>query len=278
MVRFKINNNVQFGVALVSGLSLFSLYLFFASYSVRSIVSAPMVAVEATIFYTMILRVLGLLFVPFLRRLHPQIKIVILSLEAFVLFLLILFVLLTRVSSYGQLMSEVLTSWLGATLLIVTPYAIYELALIMYRGTDLTTLAVSSAPLVAICLFLSNFVTRVPNPIYGLSNFGTEMISSLRAQPGLAGSPLGANLFVSGASVLFFLSMIVYITYRLNQSAKPLAFLPKYHYALALMLVGCLVLYLWLLLSSYFHDTNVFEILSVPAVMIPIILWVVARG
>jgi hypothetical protein len=273
----KQRDSVKLGLAFFISLSLFALYLYFLNYFAGPIVSIPMDAIESAVFYSMILRALLLFFVPYLRKLQPQFKILIFSFEAFVLFCLILISLVSGDSGYLQLMADLLTAWLGATLIIVTPYSIYELALIMYRGTDITTLAVSSAPLVAICLFLSNLVVRVPNPQGGLSGFGTEMIRSLRVQPAIAGSTVETNSFISGVSAVFFLSIIVYIAYTLNQSAEPLAGVPKYHYALALMLLGSLVLYVWLLASSSLLNGNIFEILSIPAAIIPVILWMIAR-
>src|SRR5579863_3627099 len=71
------------------GGALFSLYLFFASYFLGPAVTGHMNDVEAAIFYTMILRVFALLTVPMLRKLHPQVKILLLSFETFVLLALI---------------------------------------------------------------------------------------------------------------------------------------------------------------------------------------------
>ena len=278
MIEDKKGSNIRLGLAFLSGLSLFALYLYFMSYFSGSILLGPMDAVQSAIFFTMILRVGALWFVPYLRRVYPQVKIVMLSFEAFILFLLVLVEVLTASSTDSQLMADVLTAWLVSALIIVTPYSIFELAIMMYKGTSITSLAVYSGPLSAICLFLSNFVARVPAPPIGIRDFGVTIIDSLKASPSFAGSGLGTeNSFLSEASVFFFLSIILYIAFHLNESATDFTQMPKYHYALSLMLLGSLISYLWLLASSSLLDENVFEILSLPAAVIPIILWVFAR-
>ena len=270
-------DRTQLGLALLAGLSLFSLYLYFANNILESVVSSPMDGLESAVFYTMVIRVLGFMFVPFLRRLHPQVKILIFSFEAFILFLLILFSLFTGVSAYEPLMSEILTSWLGATLIFVTPYSIYELSVMMSSGTSFTSLAFSSAPLVAICLFLANFSSRISSLPNGLADFGAAMISTLRTQPGLAGNTNGSGI-ISGASVIFFLSMIAYIAYRLIQTSKAFVNFPRYLNAIALVIIGSMILFVWLLLSTSLLKTNAFEILSIPGAILLALLWVFSRG
>ncbi len=264
------------------GGALFSLYLFFASYFLGPAVTGHMNDVEAAIFYTMILRVFALLTVPMLRKLHPQVKILLLSFETFVLLALILFEFITGATVFANLIETILSSWLAATLIFITPYSICELALLMRRGTtnSLMELVISIAPLTAICLFLAGLNNRIPNPANGLSNFGIQVIDSLRLQPNLAGasgpnSSGGASILFSGASVVIFISTLVYVAYSLDLESRSLSIVPKYHYIIALMVAGALILFLWLSFFSVFLPKgNVFEILTVPSVAVPIVLWV----
>lgn len=278
LIQSKQGSKVRLGLALLAGLSLFALYLYFLSFFAGPIAGGPMDAVESAIFYTMIFRVLGLLLIPSVRKLSAQFKIVILSFEAFILFLLVVAAVLSGSTAYSQLMADILTAWLMSTLIVVTPYSIYELSLMMHKGTSVTALAVSAAPLGAICLFLANLGSRLPNPPSGIGNFGAVLITSLKGQPSFAGATIGGeSSFISGASVLFFLSIIVYIVFHQAQSSMDFTSATKYHYSLSLMVIGSLVTFLWLLFAASFLNGNVFEILSVPAATIPIFLWVVCR-
>lgn len=273
-------NYVKLGLALVSFLSLFALYVEFLSYFAGPIFSAPMNTVESLIFYTMILRALGMAFVPSLKRLQAQVKILVFSFEAFVLCFLILEIVFTGDQYYSSLLATILTTWLGTTLIVLTPYSIYEFAIFMYRGTTVTSLVVSATPLVAISLFLSSLIVRVSSPPSGISNFGAGLINSLRGQPSVGGgNGLGSADSLGGVvSILFFLTMLTYVVSDLYDSAPMLAkTVPKYHYALALAVIGSLGVYLWTVLVSHAFKADVIVIFSVPAIIIPVILWIITR-
>lgn len=269
------NRKTRLVLAIVSSLSLLTLYMYFLNSYFGPLVLAPMDIVESAIFYTMILRALGLSLVPALRKLHPQVKILIFSVEAFVLCFLILAFIYTGQQGYSTIMSDILTSWIGTTLVVLTPYSFYELAILMYKGTSLTALFVSSTPLVAISFFLSSSVGR--NPPSGFEDFGRGVVDSLRTSPGLGVVNSGVSSIISSASIVFFLSILVYVAFTLNESSPTVAYSPKYHFALALMLVGSLVSYVWLEGVSSFLGGNVIEILSAPAVIVPLLLWLVTR-
>lgn len=279
MAQIGRRNYIKLTLAVISSLALLTLYFYFLNSFLGPIFATPLNAVESLIFYTMILRALGIAFVPFLRKLPAQVKVLIFSLEAFVLCFLIFGLVLTRNPVYNSLLADVLTSWLGATVIVLTPYSIYELALLMYKGTNLTALFFSSTPIVAVAFFLSNLVVRIPNPSSGLSNFGAQLIDSLRSQPSLAGGNglVTADSLSSTVSIVIFLTMIIYVVLDLNGSVPTLNDVPKYHYALALGVIGIVVVYVWLVLTAHALRENMLAILSAPAIIIPIILWVVTR-
>jgi hypothetical protein len=266
-------------LAIIFSVALFTLYFYFLGYFIGPLFAAPFDAIQSAIFYTMILRVLGIAFVPLLKKLHAQVKILVFSFEAFALCFLILGFVSTGNQSYSSLLADVLTSWLATTLIVLTPYSIYELAIMMYKGTSLTALFVSSTPVMAIAFFLADLVVHIPNPQNGLSNFGSQLINSLRAQPSVAeGSGLtSANSLIPTVSVVIFLVLAIYVVLDLNESVPTLNDLPKYHYALALAVIGSIAAYIWLILTTHDLNGNVFEILSAPTIIIPIVLWVITR-
>jgi hypothetical protein len=269
---------VRTALILISTISLLAIYFDFLNHFISPIVLGPMNGLEAAIFYTMLLRVLALTIVPYLRKLHPQIKILIFSFEAFLLCLVILGIIFAPNSGLDSMLADILTSWLGATFVFLTPYSIYELALVMSKSTSLTSVFITSAPLLAVILFLGGLVSRFPNPPSGIAGFGATIITSIRGQPSLAGSATSSgNAFISSTSIIFFLSMIIYVGYTLNKSAPNLSNDPKYHYALGLMLVGTLIMYVWLGSSTSLLKGDIFEIFSVPAVIISVVVWAVCR-
>ncbi len=276
--RDKQGGLVKRSLAIFVALALMTLFLYFLIQIAGTSIFGPWDPIESAIFYTMLLRVLGLLFVPFLRRLQTSTKIIIVSFEDFVLCFLILIIVLTGNSAYNTLIAVVLTSWIGATILILTPYSIYELARMMDAGTSLMSLAVSAAPLLAIGMFLASFSAHATFQ-GGLSGLGVSVINSLKGQPDLgAGTQLGSSFIITSAAVLFSVSLTVYIAISMNQSITKMAGVPKYHYALALLLVGIVVSYLWAISTFHLFSGDIFEIFSVPAALIPIILWVLTRG
>jgi hypothetical protein len=266
-------------LAIIFSIMLFALYFYFLGYFIGPVFATSFDAVESAIFYTMILRALGIAFVPYLKRTHAQVKILVFSIEAFVLCFLILAFVLTGDQTYNSLLAVVLTSWLATTLIVLTPYSIYELAVTMYKGTNLTSLFMASTPVVAITFFLSNMVVRIPNPQSGLANFGAQLINSLRNEPSVAGGNglINADYLTSAVSLVLFLVLIIYVVLDLNESAPSLNDVPKYHYALALALVGSIVVYTWLILTTHDLKGNTLEILTAPTIVIPIILWVITR-
>jgi hypothetical protein len=277
-VKESQRSRVRMVIAILLALTLFALYLYFLDHFYPSLILVPMTAIEAAIFYTMILRTLGFAFIPLLRRQHPQTKILVFSLEAFVLCILIIMIALTSEAMYRVWMDQVLTVWIGATLIVLTPYSILELAVLMYKGPGLTSLVFSVAPLSAITLFLANLIVRVPNLPVGLANFGTAIIDSLRGEPSLAGGVgPGSSVLIPGISIVIFILMVVYIALIQNWSAPALTDTPKYHYALALMLIGSLVLYFWLFGVAPILKENIVTIFSIPATIIPVVILVITR-
>jgi hypothetical protein len=269
---------VRLALAVLGALALITLYLYFLFKIAGTPVFGPWSPIETVIFYTMLLRVLGLMFVPFLRRLYAPGKIIILFFEDFVLFFLILVIAFTGDQVYGGLLAVLLTSWIGATLLILTPYSIFELVRMMNKGTSLTALVTSGAPLLAVGMFMASLSGSTTFQS-GLSGLGITIINSIKDQPGLAGgAQLGSNSLITGSAIVFSVSITLYIAISMNQSIAKIAGVPKYHYALALVLVGIVAAYLWAISTFTLFSGDILEIFSVPAALIPIILWAMSRG
>lgn len=264
--------------AFLAILSLLALYLFFLNYFFGSLINV-MSEVESIIFYAMILRVLGITLVPYLRRMHPQIKILVFSFETFILVGLIVAFAFTGDIAYNALMGLILTTWLGVSLVVLTPYAIYQLGLMMYRGNSITSVVLSGAPEIAVGLFLGSLVFRVKTAPTGLSDFGTMIINSLRAEPGVGETGnIASSSILAGASTIFFIAIMVYAIFGQKlPTSTTFSGLPRYQYALVLVLLGIISLYIWTF-SSPVLGGNVFVMFSIPAIAIAITLWGLSRG
>ncbi|MHB1907570.1 MAG: hypothetical protein ACYCQJ_01715 [Nitrososphaerales archaeon] len=273
-----IENKTRLIPAIAASLSLLTLYLFFLNYFVVALVFSGMSEIESLIFYTMIFRVIGVTFIPYLKRIHPQIKILIFSFETFILVLLIVAYVFTKDPSYNLLMGNILTAWLGVSIVVLTPYAIYSLGLSMRNGASITSTVLSGAPEIAVGLFLASLVFRIRAMPNGLASFGTMIIASLRAQPGIGQTPSAtSNPIISISSTIFFIAIFTYVILEKRIPTSAFSTLPKFQYILALMLLGILALYLWTF-SSQFFDGNIFIIFTAPSIIISIALWVLARG
>jgi hypothetical protein len=276
-LRFKTTEITQLLFSVLPGMSLLLIYLYFAVNFFGSVVSESFNEVELAIFIFMIARIVGFLFVPFLRRMHPQVKILALSLEVFLLGVLVVVSLTTKAFALSNLTSDILNFWLGAILVVVTPYSIYELVRLMYRNPSLLPIIISAAPLTTVCLFLSNAVSSLHIQTIGIYGLGSEFISTVTGGPQLIGNQAGQNLIVSGALTLFFVSMVLYIAYNAGKPAGTFSAASKYPYSLVLMIVGCLGLFAWLYFANAILQKDVLEVLSLPAATILIVLWLISR-
>ena len=258
-------------LVLVCGGCLFALYFVFLGYFASTIVSLTSV-VELVILYTLALRAVLLFTVPRLRRLPGQIKIGIFSIESFVLIVVIIWYIFTADPAINALIGTILTSWIAAGLIVITPYSILEFMISMYKPSTITSVLVFMVTEFASVVFLANIAFQVSPPPGSLQQLGVTLLTAIKAQPGSGITALGpSNLIINAVAVILYLCMVVYIVLRHGVAGRS----PNLPFVL--MLVGTLVLFVWSSLASI-AGVNLFVSLTAPGAGIPLIFWVVLHA
>jgi hypothetical protein len=279
-------DRVKLVLSILLGLCLFSFYLAFLGLIGGAILLAPMSGVESLIFYTLILRVLGVAFVPQLRRTHAQVKIALFSLETFALVVLIFGFIITGQPYFDTLIGGVLTAWLGASSIVLTPYLIYQIGASIYKGMSTSALVLSVVPEFAVGAFLVGFgITNAGSVPAGISAFGTVLIGSVRAQTALQNEQaIASNAFIVGVSLIAFLAMLFHIGLKqrnqspnFNDTDSLSKGSPRYHYQLVLILVSAIIVLSWMIISAATLGGDDLVVLSLPAVVISAVLWGFSR-
>lgn len=279
---------MQLALSIIVGLCLFSFYIAFLVLLGGSIILAPMNEVESIIFYTLVLRVLAVLFIPPLRKSHAQVKIALFSIETFVLVVLIFSYVLTQQPVYNILIGQVLTAWLGASSIVLTPYLIYQIAASMNKGMSTSALVLSVAPEYAVGAFLVGLgIISASTPPAGISAFGAMLVGSLRAQTTIEGEGfIGSNPLIAGVSLTMFLCLLFYIGLKQHYQSAALGTIPseplttqsvKYHYQLVILMIGAVITLTWLFTTRPFLGGDDLFVLSLPAVIISSVLWGISR-
>ncbi len=270
---------VKIAIATLIGLCLFSLYFIFIGIDGAAILLAPMSSIESLIFYTLALRVLAVTFVPYLRRSQAQVKIALFSIETFVLVILIFVFVLTQQLAYNILIGQVLTAWLGATSILLTPYLIWQISLNIYKGMSSSALVLSVTPEYVVGVFLVAFAIAT-SPPSGISEFGASLIGSIRAQQTVQGvQMLGSNPLIASISIIIFLCMLFQIGLKQSSQGTPnlgeplSKGTPRYPYQILLLLAGALFVFFWLIFSPSALGTDGLFTVCVPTVAITVILW-----
>jgi hypothetical protein len=259
--------------SVVLGFSLLSLYLVFLGAFIPEFLLSTLSTVELAVLYTMILRVLALTFVPKLKQTSSALKIVILSFEAFIVLIFIIAYFATADASYGSAISSLLTSWIGSTVIIVTPYAVYMLMLTVYKGGSLFSVLTTTTEEYAVVLVLASIasVGKLPPGVQGL---GTLVLNSLVNASGINVLGYQRTLTASVLGIMIFSALVVYVVFYQNSSSL---YSRRYNSALLLSALGIFVSLIWIAIAASLGGSIIF-VISVPAVILSTAMMVVARG
>ena len=260
-----------FALVFVCGGCLFALYFVFLGYFAPTLISLTN-SIEIIIFYTLALRAVALFAVPRLRRLPGQIKLGVLSVESFVLILIIVWYIFSRDPGYNTLIGTILTSWIAAGLVVITPYTILEFMIGMYKSKTIANVLVMVVAEFASVIFLANIAFQISPAPNSLQQLGVDILTAIKSGPGTGITEFTpSNLIVNVIAVILYMSMILYIVLR-HGVAEMTPSLP-----FILMLIGTITLFVWSSLALIV-GLNIFVSLTAPGAGIPFILWVVLRG
>jgi hypothetical protein len=277
-------------IAVLIGLCLFALFVYFLVLIGATILLSPQSPIESLIFYTMVLRVLGVSFVPWLSRTHAQVKIALFSIETFVLVFLIFGYVLTQDPTFDTLIGQVLTAWVGVSAIVLTPYLVYQISTSMYKGLSTSGLTLSITPEYAIGVFLVAFgIANGSNPPSGISSFGSALIGLVRSQSQTQYiTVVGTQPFVTAVSMIIFVCLLIYIgiaqRYETFAGSTPPLFSatsmrsePKYLLLLLLLFAGVAATIAWIAISANDLLYNDLYIFTIPAVIVSATLWGMSR-
>jgi hypothetical protein len=252
---------------------LFLVYLVFLSRSQALSNWGHLNSLEEIIVVTQIIRVLLVIVLAKPLRLQPIFAMILFSFEVFLIPCLALLAFWTGNPVYTSLMGSVLTSWIGASAVILTPYAIYEFMKSLTKETSLANvLGVGSlevGTLVLLCGILSSTNTTIMGP----SALGSLFIESNGARSVAKFSGLASDGFLEAGLVLFYLGMISYVGLRGNSMTLPILM----SFALIPLLVGSLISVLWVVSFAPINP-DVLIAFTVPTVTIIGVLWGISRG
>jgi hypothetical protein len=252
------------------GAPLFALYIAFLVY-LPPITTLLTDTTESIIFYTLFIRTALLLLVPSFRRIAGQFKIGILSIESFVLVGIIAWFLFTGDPYFNTLIGEILTSWIAAGLVIITPYSILEFMINMRKSPTITSFLTSLVTEFAAVLFSLDIVSQLTPVPTNLEQLGISLLGFAKVGgTGLsAGSP--SDVLITSTSLILYVSAILYIVSRHDVPGRTFLF------PFILIFTGTIVVALWSSVALNF-ELQIFIALSAPAIAIPLILWVISRG
>lgn len=227
---------------------------------------------ESLILYTQIIRVFSVLIVSRFMRIPPLFSIILFSFEAFLIPLLAPFVIWTNNPYYTTLMGAILTTWLGVSALVLSPYAIYEFAKNMVSETSLTSVMVIAALEVGGMLFLSGVLSTASATISGPSALGTLLLQLGRSQVASLGfSGIASDNLIEFGLVLFYMGMLCY--FSLGYAASKI----KISESFLIPLAATVIAFVWIFLSSTATSDYLF-VFTVPSSIAVALIWGSTRG
>lgn len=226
---------------------------------------------QLTIFLTLALR-LGIVIIfskPIGRQ--PVIAYILLSFEVFLIPVFAILQAWTGNGAYTTLMAVTLTSWIGASAVLVSPYAIYEFARGMVRMKALFGVVAIGTFEVAGMLFLVSVVQGANSVLDGPSALGRIIIQTTSSGLESVTTTSLSSITLVAALVIFFLSVVAYIS--LGRVSLSMA-LPK---ALLIPLGGVVAAVLWSLALSTV-TSNILFVFTSPILVGAAGMWVITRG
>src|SRR5579884_393096 len=191
---------IRLGLSFFASISLFYLYFYFLSAFLPGVSLTN--AIEVAIVYTQILR---------LRRGSFQSKIILFSFEVFVIAILIAIYFVTKDVSYNLLIGEILLAWIGAVLVILTPYALIRFAVAMYSGGELYSVLNYAAWEYVSVFFLASLVAESSGPLpSSVAGLGVSVINSVTNELRTGSEVFTYTSPIIVASAVFFVSLALY--------------------------------------------------------------------
>lgn len=198
-------------------------------------------SLEEAIVITQLIRVIIVLVLAKPFRLQPIFAMLLFSFEVFLIPCFAFLAYWTGNAAFTTLMGSVLTTWIGASAVILTPYAIYEFVRSIMKETTITNILVVGTLELGGLVILSSILSTIGTPITGPSALGSLFIERNASQTAIIFGGIASDAVLDFGSVLFFLGMITLIGLRKSASAIPVPAL----YVLLPLLLGTVISFFW---------------------------------
>jgi len=202
------------------GISLSFLYALLAVNFFERLVLSTVTVVELAVLSAELVKVLGLF--GYYRARLPRAEVVLrlFFVEVLVVMMFLLGYIATASPFWGDLFTTVFYTWVAATALVVTPYAILVSVVDMTRTQDPLRLLLSPALLFAYLAFAASSLTAFANT-FSFATFFPYMVQYANADISAGKVPGLSSVFVLVPSVVVFCSLAVRITFPTPTSATP---------------------------------------------------------
>lgn len=229
--------------------------------------------IQLLIFITLAIRLAVVIVLAKYINRQPVVAYILLSFEVFLIPAFALLEAWTGYPEYTALMSVVLTSWIGASAIIVSPYAIYEFAKGMTKTRSLLGVIGIGTFEIAGMLFLVSVVQEAKGVIDGPAALGQVIIQTTSYSLGTMDSISVFGVALAAALVVFFVSSVTYITLGRVSTSLSVGLSRSF----LIPLGGIATAIIWVLISS-FITSDVLFVFTVPALLGTACMWVITRG
>ena len=264
-----MNRTIRFASAAAVGASLLLVYLVFLIHYASLADWNQLSSLEVGILVTLIVRLV--LVVAFNRviRKQPLLAVILLSLEVFTIPILAILGLLTGNPIYTTWMAAILTTWIGVSSIILSPFAIYEFVKNMIRGVSLSVVIVIGTLEIGGMLFLCEALLAATGKIHGLTALGTMIIQTGKFETSSVGFAGGSsNIGLAVGLVIFSVGMMAYFTLG-NQESGTSIRIPD---ILLIPLAGTITTIVWLFVAVSITSNFLF-VFTIPTIVGALGLW-----
>jgi hypothetical protein len=224
---------------------------------------------EEVILVTQVLRVIIVIALVRAHRVQPLFGLVLFSLEVFAIPVLALAAAWTGDPIYTTWMAMILSTWIGVSSIVLTPFAIYEFANSMAKGTSIVgTLVIGTLELGGM-LFLWDAMSGATGKIQGPSALGTLIIQGGKFQiSSLSFLGNSSNEAIAIGLVGFSIGMMCYLALGNRESISQV----RISYAMLLPLAGLAMTIAWMFAVMSF-STDILFIFTIPTIVGAFLLW-----
>jgi hypothetical protein len=236
------------------------LYSYFIAWMVRHGGLPPATAFEWLVLSTMLARLGAVLFIPRLRRAKTSLIVDIFALDVLLVAILLLVYEATRVPAYLAAVTDLTQAWPAALLVVISPFAIYRLAVRMFEGGSLKVMLPGAVTLFVVLLVPAELASA-QLPADGLSGVSRLILAMIlgQIQPG----SLVPEVTLCG--LVLYLALSFYVVTVSGSSGGRLA-------PLVTAVVGSTTALGWLAVGSLV-TTNLFLLFGAPGLAVLGVIW-----